>query len=155
LDELTTELRELRALVASIAPVNKVLSGHQDSLVQQYVLIRRRFDYAAYAVALYASFEKFVENLAAAYIRLESKRVEYAALPRKLTSKHLAGSAEILWRGRLGEGRYAGMSELVAVKNLFDCLSGASSYTLNEAVVIAHDANLRVGEVDAIFAATL
>lgn len=153
LDELITDLAELKALVASIGPVNRALAGHKDSVVQQYVSIRRRFDYAAFAVALYASFEKFVENLITAYVRLEARRVDYAALPQKLTDKHLAGTAELLWRGRLGEGRYVGMNELGVVKNLFDCLSGTTPYTLNEAVVIAHDANLRAGEVDAVFGA--
>ncbi|MGE6756625.1 HEPN domain-containing protein [Corallococcus interemptor] len=153
LDELIKDLADLKALVASIAPVNMVLSGNQDALVQQYVLIRRRFDYAAFAVALYASFERFVESLVAAYIRLESQRIRYSDLPQRLTDKHLAVTAELLWRGRIGERRYAGMSELGAVKNLFECLSGANPYTLNEAAVIAHDANLRAGEVDAVFGA--
>lgn len=154
LDELITELAELKALVASIEPVNMALAGHKDTVVQQYVSIRRRFDYAAFAVALYASFEKFVESLIKAYVRLAARRLDYAALPQKLTDKHLAGTAELLWRRvRLGEGRYVGMSELGVVKNLFDCLSGAKPYTLNEAAIIAHDANLRAGEVDAVFTA--
>ncbi len=153
LDELIAELAELKALVASIDPVNAALSGHKDTVVQQYVSIRRRFDYAAFVVALYASFEKFVENLIAAYIRLEAGRVRYAALPKKLTDKHLVGTADFLRRGRLGESRYVGLSEQDLVKNLFECLSGANPYELNEAVVIAHDANLRVGEVDALFSA--
>lgn len=153
LDELVAELADLKALVASIEPVNAALLGHKDTLVQQYVSIRRRFDYAAFAVALYASFEKFAENLITAYIRLEARRVEYAALPQKLTDKHLTGTAELLWRRRLGEGRYVGMNDLGIVKNLFDCLSGAKPYALNETVVIAHDANLRASEVDAVFGA--
>jgi hypothetical protein len=153
LDELITELAELKALVSSIEPVNAALAGNKDTVVQRYVSIRRRFDYAAFAVALYASFEKFVENLITAYVRLEARRVDYAALPEKLTDKHLAGTAEMLWRGRLGGSRYVGLSELGAVKNLFECLSGTNAYALNEAVVIAHDANLRAGEVDAVFGA--
>jgi hypothetical protein len=153
LDELIAELAELKALVASIDPVNAALIGHKDTVVQQYVSIRRRFDYAAFVVALYASFEKFVENLITAYVRLEAGRVDYAALPKKLTDKHLAGTAEFLWRRRRGDSRYVGFSELGMVKNLFDCLSGTKPYELNEAVVIAHDANLRAGEVDALFGA--
>ncbi|WP_163784823.1 MAE_28990/MAE_18760 family HEPN-like nuclease [Myxococcus vastator] len=153
MDELTKEMEELRALVASIAPVNLALSGHQDSLVRRYVSIRRRFDYAAYAVALYASFEKFIENLVTAYVQLESRRVQYAELPKKLVKKHLARTAEILSRGRIGEGRYAGLSELGIVKNLFDCLNGANPYALNEVAVVAHDQNLRAGEIDRVFAA--
>lgn len=153
LDELVTELAELKALVESIGPVNAALVGHNNTVVQQYVSIRRRFDYAAFAVALYASFEKFVENLIKTYVRFESRRVEYAALPQRLTEKHLIGTAELLRRGRLGEGRYTDMSHLDVIKNLFDCLSGANPYSLNEAVIIAHDANLRASVVDDVFGA--
>jgi len=152
-DELEKELNELRALVASIAPVNSALEGHKDSLVRQYVTIRRRFDYAAFVVALYASFEKFIENLVAAYVRLESRRVQYADLPPKLVKRHLSRTADILSRGRLGEGRYAALNELDVVKNLFECLNGVTPYTLNDAAVVAHDSNLRPGEIDVLFAA--
>ena len=154
LDELITELADLKTLVASIEPVNQALAGHADTTVRQYLSVRRRFDYAAFTVALYASFEKFVENLVTSYVRLETQRVDYAALPAKLTAKHLAGTAELLSRsrGRLGEGRYVGLSDRGVVKNLHDCLSGIKPYSLNEAAVIAHDANLRAGEVDAAFA---
>jgi hypothetical protein len=150
LDELISELDELRSLVESIDPVNAVLSRHADQVVQRYVSIRRRFDYAAFIVALYASFEKYVENLITAYIRLEAKRVSYTDLPKKLTDKHLAGTAELLGR-RLGDGRYAGLNELDVVRKLYSCLSGEKPYDLNEAAVITHDANLRASEVDALF----
>ena len=153
LDELTTELEELSALVASIIPVNQALSAHQDSLVRQYVHIRRRFDYAAFAIALYASFEKFIESLVAAFAQLESARLRYSELPSKLVQKHISRSAEMLSRGRIGVGRYVGMTELDVVKNLFECLNGVRPYTLNEAAVVAHDINLRAGEIDALFAA--
>lgn len=152
-DELEKELKELRALVASITPVNSALEGHKDSLVRQYVTIRRRFDYAAFAVALYAAFEKFIENLVAAYVRLETRRVRYADLPPKLVKKHLSRTAEILSRGRLGEGRYASLNELDVVKNLFECLNGMTPYTLNDVAVVAHDLNLRPSEIDTLFAA--
>jgi hypothetical protein len=151
LDELITELAELKTLVESIDPVNVALGGHKDTVVQRYITIRKRFDYAAFAVALYASFEKFVENIITEYVQLEARRVDYATLPQKLTDKHLAESAELLCRRRLGEGRYIGMSELDVIKNLFDCLSGTRPYTLNAAAVIAHDVNLRASEVDTVF----
>jgi hypothetical protein len=77
LDEFTRELDELKTLVASITPFNAALDQHQDSLVQQYVVVRRRFDNAAFAVALYASFEKFIEGLVAEYTQFESRRLEY------------------------------------------------------------------------------
>lgn len=152
-DELAKELNELRALVASITPVNSALEGHKDNLVRQYVTIRRRFDYAAFAVALYASFEKFIENLVAAYVQLETRRVKYAELPPKLVKKHLFRTAELLSRGRLGEGRYAALSEFDVVKNLFECLKGMTPYTLNDVAIVAHDANLRPDEIDTLFAA--
>jgi len=152
-DELAKELDELRALVASIVPVNSALTGHQDSIVRQYVMIRRRFDYAAFVVALYASFEKFIENLVAAYSRLEASRVQYGDLPPNLVKKHLFQTAEILSRGRLGEGRYAGVRELDVVRNLFECLNGNTPYTLNEAAVTAHDSNLRANEINKLLAA--
>jgi RiboL-PSP-HEPN len=147
LDELTKELKELRALVESITP----LAGHQDSLVRQYVQVRRRFDYAAFVVALYASFENFVESLVAAFAQLESRRLQYTELPPKLVSKHRSQTAEMLSRGRIGEGRYVGLTELEVVKNLYDCLKGNKPYTLNEAAVVAHDSNLRVPEIDKLF----
>lgn len=152
-DELEKELNELRALVASIAPVNSALEGHKDSLVRKYVTIRRRFDYAAFAVALYASFEKFIENLVAAYAKLAARRVPYSELPTKLVTKHLLQTADLLCRGELGAGRYAGMRELDVVKNLFECLNGDRPYTLNELAVVAHSANLRSGEIEKLFAA--
>ncbi len=67
--------------------------------------------------------------------------------------KHLSRTAEILTRGRIGEGRYVGLTELDVVKNLFECLNGVRPYTLNESAVVAHEMNLRVGEIDSLFAA--
>lgn len=151
LDELITELTELKTLVKSIVPVNNALSGNKDTLVTQYISIRKRFDYAAFVVALYASFEKFSENLIKEYLQIKTCRTDYNRLPQKLMNKHLTQSAELLCHRRLGEGRYRGMSDLDVVKNLFDCLSGAESYTLNEDALIHHNANLRTKEVDEIF----
>jgi hypothetical protein len=153
LDEFTKELDELRALVASIIPVNAALAKHQDSLVRQYVLVRRRFDYAAFAVALYASFERFIEGIIAEYAQFESRRLHYVKLPMQLRKKHLSRTAEMLSRGRVGEGRYVGLTELEVVKNLFECMNGVRPYTLNKAAVVAHDVNLRVAEIDKMFAA--
>lgn len=151
LDEFTKELEELDVLVASIRPVNAALANHTDSLVRKYVFVRRRFDYAAFAVALYASFERFIEAFIAEYAQFESRRLRYSELPARLLTKHRARTAEMLSRGRLGEGRYVGLTELEVVKNLFDCLNGVKPYTLNKAAVIAHDVNLRVTEIDNLF----
>jgi hypothetical protein len=152
LDELARELDELRSLVASISPVNTVLAEHHDSVVRQYLVIRRRFDYAAFVVALYASLEKFLENLVDAYARLVARRMQYSELPPKLVQKHMIKSAEMLSRGRLGEGRYIGIREVDVVKNLYDCLTDATPYALNQMAVVAHDLNLRYNEINALFA---
>jgi hypothetical protein len=153
MDELRNELDGLQTLVASIEPVNAALRGHSDPHVRRYVSLRRRFDYAAFVVGLYASFETFVENLITAFVRLESKRVPYSALPKGLTEKHRVETAELLRRGRLGEGRYVGMSDLGVIRNLFECLNGTTPYTLNEFSIVAHDANLRASEIDRLFTA--
>jgi len=152
LDELNRELDELTAFVASIGAVDGALSGHGQAAARQVVTVRRRFDNAAFTVALYASFEKYVETLAATFASLEARRVPYSELPPKLQGKHLQRSADLLSRGRLGEGRYAGLNAVGVVENLFNCLKGHSPYALNEAAVVWHDTNLRAGEVDAVFA---
>ena len=59
----------------------------------------------------------------------------------------------MLSRGRIGEGRHVGLTELEVVKNLFECLNGVTPYTLNKAAVVAHDVNLRVDQIDKLFAA--
>lgn len=151
LDELKRELNELKDFVGSIKPVNEALNSHDQTVFQQFISIRRRFDNAAVAVALYATFEGFIENLTASFATLEAQRVPYAELPPKLIKKHLERSADLLSRGRLGEGRHATLKAEHVVENLFHCLKGNSPYSLNEAAVVWHDQNLRSKEVDSIF----
>ena len=91
LDEFTKELDDLAALLESIKPVNDALATHPDQLVRRYVLVRRQFDYAAFAVALYASFEKFVEDLIAAYAQLESRRLHYVNCRRSFETSTSRG----------------------------------------------------------------
>jgi hypothetical protein len=153
LDELAREMDELRSLVTSIVPVNTALADHADSAVRQYLLVRRRFDYAAFIVALYASLEKFLENLVSEYARLAAQRTQYSALPPKLLQKHMTKSGEMLASGRLGEGRYVGVQPVDLVKNLYDCLTDTTPYALNHMAVVAHDLNLRYREINALFSA--
>jgi hypothetical protein len=151
IDEMDREVQDLRALVGSIAPVNSALTGHADPMVRQYLTLRRRFDNAAFVTALYACYEKFCESLVIAVAQSISGLKPYNELPEELLGKHLKKSAEILMRGRLGEGRYTGLSEMDFVKNLFNCLSGVEPYQLNAAAVVAHEANLRYEELLKIF----
>lgn len=151
LDELKQELDELKDFVGSIAHVNEALAAHVELAVRRHAAIRRRFDNAAFVVALYASFEKYVEGLAAALANLESTRLSYANLPQKLVTKHMQRSADLLARGRLGEGRHAGITAASVVSNLYNCLNAITPYALNAAAVVWHDTNLRPKEVDEMF----
>lgn len=155
LDELKRELGELQVLVDSIEPVRNALARQPNSLLHDYLKIRRRFDYAAFIVALYASFEKYIEDLVVAYAQLESRRVPYSELPSRLVEKHLTKTAEILSpRARVGEGKYAHLTHQGLVKNLHECLEGTNrAYTLNKEAVVAHDGNLRVRVITDLFAA--
>lgn len=153
LEELLQDLADLRTLIASFVPVNAVLARHEDTVVRQYLTIRRRFDYAAFVVGLYASFERYIESLVVAYARLIAARLAYAALPPKLVSKHTIKSAELLAKGRLGDGRYAAFRESDVVRNLHECMSGATTYNLNTFAIAAHDFNLRYTEINLLFAA--
>lgn len=152
LDELISEFENLETFVASIGPVNKLLEPCAESVIRQYLRGRRKLDYVAFIVSLYAAFESFVENLVWAYTKLESSRVEYSALPEKLQKKHLKQSAELLGRARLGEGRYSDVTEKEVVENLYACLSGQEFYTLNRSAVVHHDLNLRPETIQDIFA---
>lgn len=151
LDELKRELVELRNFVASITHVSDALANNADPKVRQFASLRRRFDNAAFVVALYAIFESYVEALAAAFASLEAMRLPYAELPAKLAAKHLKHSADLLARGRLGEGRHAGLTVAGVVANLHNCLNGVKPYALNEAAVVWHDSNLRARDIDDIF----
>ena len=150
LDEVIRDLGELRSLISSIDPVNRVLASNEDSVVRDFPSIRRRFDYAAFAVALYASFERFSEELVVSYARLLAQRIQYSQLPSKLRKKHMDRSADLL-RRRLGEGRYADIREVDLIKNLYECLTDQEPYVLNPAAVAAHDVNLRKEELNNLF----
>ncbi|WP_287914172.1 MAE_28990/MAE_18760 family HEPN-like nuclease [Comamonas sp.] len=153
LDELKQGLSELKDFVSSIKHVNDALSSNENSEVRKFAALRRRFDNAAFIVALYASFESYIEALGAAYANLEAKRLAYGHLPTKLITKHLQRSADLLSRGRLGEGRYAGLTPAHVVANLHGCLNGQTPYVLNSAAVVWHDTNFRAKDIDEIFAA--
>lgn len=152
LDELHAQIHLARDLVVSIAPVREALLSNADSRVQQYLSIRRRFDYSAFIIAVYASFEKFAEDLVDSYVSLEASRVAYSSLPEKLQKKHLFRTADMLARGRVGFGRYVETTKLALVQNLLECLEDKTGYKLNKPAVIAHDNNLRIDELDKLFA---
>lgn len=146
IEQLLGELRDARALIESIVPVNSALSVQANGAIQKYLHVRRRFDYAALVVALYASYEKFIEDIVAAYARVKSRGKLYSELPQKLIEKHCRKSTEIVSRGSLGKGRYVGLTDFSVIHNLYHCMSGSGTYQLNEAAIVAHESNLRYFE---------
>lgn len=150
-EAISNEIVELKKLIDSIDPVNSVLANQADESIKNFVSIRRRFDYASFIIALYASLESYIEELASAYAHTLASHSDYASLPEQLQKKHMFRTAEILARGRPGEGRYTGLAATTLVSNLHTCLSGEKPYSLNTAAVAAHDVNLRSSEVERMF----
>lgn len=151
LDELRVQLGDIRALLLSISPTNAALAPHSDTLVRQYLAIRRRFDYSAFVVALYSAFEGFVESLVSGYAQQLSSFKRYDQLPNALTLKHLAKTGELLNRGRIGTGRHSDITERELITNLFNCVTGSADYRLNSKAVSAHELNLRRDELSGLF----
>jgi hypothetical protein len=146
-DALERDIAEMRAMASSIRPASDLLSKSTNPEVKAYLSVRRRFDYSALMVALYASFERFFEDLLTSYITIITKHDRYGSLPSKLTDKHLRKTAELLAKGEIDQVRYPGQTHLQLIENLFHCLSGNSPYELNHIAVTAHDRNIRYEEM--------
>lgn len=151
IDGLLTKLNILRSFATSCEAVYKTLKRHKQAEVRACLNIRKRLDYTAFMISLYGIFEKFVEDLVWSYTEITSSQQTYSQLSDKLRSKHLHASAELLMRGRLGEGRYNEISELEVVTNLYTCLSGTNPYKLNKHAVIQHNNNLQSEIIKGIF----
>jgi hypothetical protein len=143
LEALLVAVSELRTFVDSIGSVYSLLAKHDDPSIRANLSMRRRLDYAAFVITLYAAFEKFVEDLAWSRTELDTTRNKYSELSKAMRHKHLRASAELLMRSRLGEGRYAGVGELDVVANLHTCLADGQAYKLNRHAIVHHDSNLR------------
>jgi hypothetical protein len=154
LDEVLAALDDLETYVQSIDPVNAALAGISDPTIRGYLTVRRQLDGAAFIVVLYAAFEKFVEDLVWSHTEFESAAVEYQRLSDRLRKKHLEQSANLLAKGRLGEGRYANLTAADAIAILHECVSGVRPYKLNRHAVLYHENNLRPTIVKEIFSLT-
>jgi RiboL-PSP-HEPN len=108
LDALERDIAEMRVMASAIKPANDLLAASTDPDFKAYLSVRRRFDYSALIVALYASFERFVEDILTSYVNIIAKRGSYGSLPPKLTNKHLQKTAELLARGEIDQARYPG-----------------------------------------------
>lgn len=147
MDVLERDIAEISAMARSINPINQLLTSSTNPEVQAYLQVRRRFDYSSVIIALYASFERFVEDIIASYVVIISKQERYATLPQNLVTKHLVRTAEILSRPRIDEARYPGVTVNKLVENLHLCLTGTHPYELNHVAITAHDRNIRYDEL--------
>jgi hypothetical protein len=151
LDEILAVLDDLHAFASSVDSVHAALAGHRDPAISRHSSVRRRLDGTAFIVVLYAGFENFIEDLCWAFVEFQASSKSYAELHEKLRGKHLQQSVALLSKARLGEGRYAGLTDATIVENLHLCLSGQSPYKLNRDAVIHHEGNFRADIVNKAF----
>jgi RiboL-PSP-HEPN len=137
-------------MASAIKPASELLATSTHPDVKAYLSVRRRFDYSALIVALYASFERFVEDILTSYVKTIANQDSYELLPRRLTGKHLQKTAEFLSKGDIDQIRYPGVTHFQLIENLYQCLSGRSPYALNHAAVAAHDRNIRYDELGSL-----
>lgn len=153
LDAFLEELKELTTFVSSVSSVYSTLAKHGDTCIKASLNLRRRLDYSSFIIALYTSLERFVEDLVWSFASLESSRHQYSQLHEGLKAKHLKQSAELLFRGHLGEGRYGGLTNEGIVGNLNKCLQDGENYNLNRHAVVFHESNIRGEVIQGLFKA--
>ncbi|OGK06852.1 MAG: hypothetical protein A2W80_07120 [Candidatus Riflebacteria bacterium GWC2_50_8] len=153
LDEFLKELQEINTFVDSASSVYSTLANYGDDCITNSLTLRRRLDYLSFIIALYTSLEQYIEDLAWSFAALESSRNQYSQLHENLKDKHLKKSAELLFRGRLGEGRYTGLTNEDIVSNLNECLQDTDKYKLNRHAVVFHESNIRSEVIQGIFKA--
>ncbi|MFJ7660709.1 MAE_28990/MAE_18760 family HEPN-like nuclease, partial [Methylobacterium sp. NPDC097178] len=147
IEALERDISEITAMARSIDPISKLLNSSENREIQAYLQVRRRFDYSAVIIALYASFERFMEDIVTAYVTILSRQDRYAALPQNLLSRHLMRTGEILSKSRIDAARYPGVTANKLVENLHLCLTGAHPYELNHVAITSHDRNMRYDEL--------
>lgn len=153
LEEFLAQLSELRTFVRALPETYAAIAKEENRDIQGALSIRRRLDYAAFVVSLYASFERFVEDFVWSRAEIDIGRKPYDQLPDALRDKHLRDSAELLVRRSLGKGRYETLTNEEVVRNLHLCMSNMQPYKMTKAAVIKHDNNLREEVVVGLFSA--
>lgn len=153
LEEFLAQLSELRTFVRALPETYAAIAKEENRDIHGALSIRRRLDYAAFVVSLYASFERFVEDFVWSRAEVDIMRKPYDQLPDGLRDKHLRDSAELLVRRSLGKGRYESLTNEEVVRNLHLCMSNTQPYRMTKAAVIKHDNNLREEVVVGLFSA--
>ena len=89
-------------MASAIKPASELLANSPSPEVKAYLSVRRRFDYSSLIVALYASFEQFVEDILTSYVNIIAKQVSYGSLPDRI---HWQAPAEDRGAARQGGDR--------------------------------------------------
>lgn len=144
------DISDMRDMISAIGPASALLAVSTEATIKSYLAVRRRFDYSALIVALYAAYETFVEELLTSYVTALSQQTAYSALPQNLQKQHMKRTGELLSKIELDSGRHPGVTTKSLVENLHNCLSGSMPYFLNHSAIVVHDANFRVEELTKI-----
>ncbi len=151
LEALEAEFSALRMLVSSIDSIASLIRDHGNSDEQNYITLRRRFENSSFIIGLYASYEKFSEELMISFSSILASNNDGEPIPAPLLKKHTEKTIEILFRGYAGKGRFSNITEIDLVKNLFNCLNGNTPRKLNELAITSHEANLRFDSLVSLF----
>lgn len=111
----------------------------------------RRFDYVSAVISLYGAYERFVEDVAEAYLTsLADAAPKYTYLPEKLRAAHFSQVLSHLQRTR--DTRYDGRASAQELAVAFaNCLSDSSPFEFLVESLLHHTANFRTNVVDDYF----
>lgn len=111
---------------------------------------RHVYTYASCMVLLYGLYEQFVESLLMAYVDALGNLVPtYANLPTALKDTHDQLSARLILN--LGYEKYRNRTTALEVARRLASCTGGLPYELNSLAYIDHNANLKIGVVNALF----
>ena len=163
--ELRRELADLRAQIGCFQvewellrrQAAGALTTNAEELLSSLVqtvgsgAFRRKSEYNSVVVTLYGAFERFLENLAVAYLRrLNALIPRYAQLPKPVIENHVEATTTLLARPDLQ--KYRGLVTAASlVENLHSCLSGGPGYRINAEAFTHHTANFRTENIDQFF----
>lgn len=128
----------------------KLVGVVSDYIFKTQSLINKDVLYNAIIISLYGNFEKYVDDLLAAYTHYLGKEYDkYEDLPKKLKAKHIEKAAEYL----SNEQRYLnmGLTKKNVISQLFYCLVENKTDSLPEELFIRHGGNLKTKELIQLF----
>jgi hypothetical protein len=143
-----TEFRQLR-FVASATP-----NPHQDCPYERIDVPGRAewavYDHCASIMRLYAVYERFVGDLATAWLEVVPSLFSgYSNLPETLRKQHVLGVARVL--ARVGEGRYKHLTAESVVEGLYRGRKSREEYELLYELFAVTERNLRLDALAELF----